>query len=95
MARRRGVRWDYRIEPSALRDLPDLGPSAIAEVRRYLDERIRGASDPAAFGNPLRGEKHGYWRYCVRDWRLLCKLENFLPIVVVVAVGHRSSVNDA
>jgi hypothetical protein len=51
------VSWDYRIEPSALRDL---GPNAITEVRRYLDERIRGASDPAAFGKPLRGDKHGY-----------------------------------
>jgi mRNA interferase RelE/StbE len=89
------VSWDYRIEPSALRDLRDLGPNAIAEVRRYLDERIRGASDPAAFGKPLRGDKHGYWRYRVRDWRLLCKLENSLLIVVVVAVGHRSSVYDA
>ena len=92
MVRRRGVSWDYRIEPSALRDL---GPNAITEVRRYLDERIRGASDPAAFGKPLRGDKHGYLRYRVRDWRLLCKLENSLLIVVVVAEGHRSSVYEA
>jgi mRNA interferase RelE/StbE len=89
------VSWDYRIEPSALRDLRDLGPYAIAEVRSYLDERIRGARDPAAFGKPLRGDKHGYWRYRVRNWRLLCKLESSLLIVVVVAVGHRSSVHDA
>lgn len=81
--------WDYRIEQAAVRDL---GPAATNEVRRYLDERIRGASDPAAFGKPLRGDRHGYWRYRVRDWRLLCRLENSVLIVVVVAVSHRSSV---
>ena len=84
--------WDYRIEQAAVRDLRDLGPAATNEVRRYLDERIRSASDPAAFGKPLRGDRHGYWRYRVRDWRLLCRLENSVLIVVVVAVGHRSSV---
>lgn len=77
-----------------MRDLRDLGPAATNEVRQYLDERIRGASDPAAFGKPLRGDRHGYWRYRVRDWRLLCRLENSVLIVVVVAVGHRSSVDE-
>ena len=86
--------WDYRIEQAAVRDLRDLGPAATNEVRRYLDERIRGASDPAAFGKPLRGDRHSYWRYRVRDWRLLCRLENSVLIVVVVAVGHRSSVDE-
>jgi mRNA interferase RelE/StbE len=86
------VSWDYRIEPAAQRDLRDLGPSATAAVRCYLDERIRGAADPTAFGKPLRGDKHGYWRYRVQDWRLLCRLENSVLIVVVVAVGHRSTV---
>ena len=84
--------WDYRIKQAAVRDLRDLGPAATNEVRRYLDERIRGAPDPAAFGQPLRGDRHGYWRYRVRDLRLLCRLENSVLIVVVVAVGHRSSI---
>ena len=69
--RRRGVSWDYQIEPAAPRDPRDLGPSAIVEGRRISDDRISGASDPAAFGKPLRGDKHGYWRYRIRDWRPL------------------------
>jgi len=69
------VSRDYRIEPAALRDLRDLGPSAITEVRRCSDQRICGATDPAAFGEPLRGDKHGYWRDHVRDRRRLCMPE--------------------
>ena len=86
--------WDYRIEPAALADLRALGPSAAKEVRRYLDQRIRGSDDPTAFGKLLRGERKGFWRYRVRDWRILCRLEHQVLIVVVVQVGHRSTIYD-
>jgi mRNA interferase RelE/StbE len=50
--------------------------------------------DPEQFGKPLRGERHGFWRYRVRDWRILCRLENKVMIVLVVSVGHRREVYD-
>jgi mRNA interferase RelE/StbE len=86
------VSWDYRISTEALRHLRDLGPSARTEIFGWLDTRIRGTADPAAFGKPLRGKLKGYWRYRVRAWRLLCRLEHDILIVIVVAVGHRSNV---
>lgn len=84
--------WDYRIEPSAADDLRNLGHSAAVEIRSYLNHRIRGVSDPRMFGKPLRGKLKGFWRYRVRDFRLLCRLEDGIFIVVVVAVGHRSKI---
>ena len=84
--------WDYRLEESAVRDLRGLGPSAATEIRTFLDRRIRGSVNPAAFGKPLRGDKKGFWRYRVRDYRLLCRLEKSVLIVVVIAIGHRSTV---
>lgn len=84
--------WVNEISPEAARNLRDLGPSAAAEVKAFLEQRIRGASNPEHFGKPLRGSKHGLWRYRVRDYRLLCRMEKSVLIVVVVAVGHRSSI---
>ena len=84
--------WDYRLEETAKRHLRDLGPSAAAQIREFLDDRIRGATNPEQFGKPLRGELKGFWRYCVRDYRLLCRLEKKILIVVVVTVGHRTTV---
>ncbi len=49
------MNWDYRLEADALRDLRQLGPSVKAEIIAYLDQRIRGATDPRPFGKPLRG----------------------------------------
>lgn len=86
--------WDYRIEEGAKRKLRDLGPAAASEILAYLNTRIRGAADPRAFGKPLRHALKGLWRYRVRDWRVLCRLEDGVCIVVVVDAGHRREVYD-
>lgn len=84
--------WTYKILEAADRHLAELGPGARAEITVWLEKRIEGCSDPTQFGKPLRSSKHGLWRYRIRDWRLLCRLEKSVLIVVVVAVGHRSRV---
>ena len=86
--------WDYRLEDSAKADLRSLGPSVAAEIRTFLDGRIRGSANPAKFGKPLRGALKGFWRYRVRDYRILCRLEKSILVVIVVEVGHRSTVYD-
>ena len=86
--------WDYKIEASALHGLRNLGHAARAEIIGYLDQRIRGASDPRVFGKSLKHQLKGLWRYRVRDWRLLCRLQDGVCIVVVVDVGHRSGIYD-
>ena len=53
---------------------------------------MRGSADPTAFGKALRGDRKGFWRYRVKDYRILCRLENHRVVVVVIAVGHRSTV---
>lgn len=88
------MRWEYEIGPEAARQLRDLGPSGAKEIKRFLETRVKGTTDPTTFGQPLRGDLKGYWRYRVRYYRLLCRLENHRVVVVVVAVGHRSTVHE-
>ncbi len=87
--------WVYSFEAEARRQLRDLGPSAAAEIVRYLDNRVKGAADPRAHGKALSRDLKFYWRYRVRDWRILCRIEDRVLVVVVVAVGHRSRIYDA
>jgi mRNA interferase RelE/StbE len=88
------VSWEYKIDDLALREIRDLGPSAAREIRDFLDLRIQGCTDPRAFGKPLRSILHGLWRYRVRDYRLICQLNDGLCVVILVRVGHRSNVYD-
>ncbi|MBM3852473.1 MAG: type II toxin-antitoxin system RelE/ParE family toxin [Verrucomicrobia bacterium] len=86
--------WTYRILEDADRQLDHLGPAARAEITAWLEARIHGSTNPALFGKPLRGSKHGLWRYRVRDYRIICRLEKNVLVVIVLAVGHRSTVDE-
>ena len=86
------MNWEYEIGAEAARQLRDLGPSAAAAIKQFLEKRVRGSANPTTFGKALRGDLKGYWRYRVKDYRILCRIENHRVVVVVVAVGHRSSV---
>jgi mRNA interferase RelE/StbE len=86
--------WTYQIHEDAVAQLNSLDPSARKEIADWLEKRIHGCLDPEQFGKPLRRSRHGLWRYRVRDYRLLCRLEKRVLVVVTVAVGHRSVIND-
>ena len=88
------MRWAYEFTAEAQRQLRDLGPSAAADIKHFLGKRINGAADPTAFGKALRGDLKGFWRYRVKDYRILCRLEAQRVVVIVVALGHRSSIYD-
>ena len=88
------MRWDFEISPAALKQLADIGPSAADAIISFLEKRIRGGADPTAFGKALRGDLKGFWRYRVKDYRILCRIEAHRIVVIVVAVGHRSTVYD-
>ena len=86
------MRWDYKIHEDAYPSLKKIGPSNAAKVRAYLDKRIKGCTDPRAFGKPLRRELRGLWRYRVEDIRIICRLEDHHAVVMVLETGHRSTV---
>lgn len=88
------MRWAYEIVPEAARQLRDHGPSAATEIKHFLETRIKGSVNPTAFGKALLGDLKGFWRYRVKDYRILCRIEARRVVVIVVAVGHRSTVYD-
>ena len=86
------MNWVYRLDARALKELKTLGRQAQQEIVGYLDERVAGGGDPRRFGNALKADLVGLWRYRVRDYRILCQIQDRELIVLVVAVGHRKSI---
>ena len=82
------IEYDYR----ALKDLKKLDRTIQKEILDYMDTRVATAEHPRRFGKPLRASKIGLWRYRVRDYRIICQLEEDRLVVLVVAVGHPSTV---
>jgi len=84
--------WTIEYDPEAIKDLNKLNRSIRLEIFRYMQERIAQADTPRNFGKPLRYDKFGLWRYRVRDFRIICELQEARQVVLVVGVGDRKSV---
>ena len=82
------VEWDER----AVHDAKKLEPQVRKRILTYLRERIATDKDPRRFGKPLLADKSGLWRYRVGDYRIVCRIETEKVVVLVLAVGHRSTV---
>ncbi|WP_367401650.1 type II toxin-antitoxin system RelE family toxin [Geoalkalibacter halelectricus] len=61
---------------------------------KYFRERLEGANNPRQFGKPLVGDKAGFWRYRIGDYRAICHLEDQVLTILVVEVGHRKNIYD-
>jgi len=86
--------WKIEYDPGALQDLKKLDRAVQREIVDYMDHRIANARTPRDFGKPLRGSRFGLWRYRVRDYRMICELQEKRLVVLVVAVGHRGTIQD-
>ena len=84
--------WTIEYDEGALADLKKLDRQIQREILDFMKKRIGGADDPRVFGKPLHHSKFGLWRYRVRDYRIICELQDAQLLVLVVAVGHRSTV---
>jgi mRNA interferase RelE/StbE len=84
--------WTIEYDEGALADLKKLDRQVQREILDYMEKRIAKAEDPHAFGKPLRHSKFGLWRYRVRDYRIICELRDGKLRLLVVAIGHRSTV---
>ncbi len=87
-----GTVWRVEFDRAAARDLRKLGTEAERRVLGFLRTRIAGSADPRRLGQPLTGDRQGFWRYRVGDYRIVAAIEDERLVVLVVAVGHRREV---
>ena len=86
--------WEYQFEREALRELRRLDHEAQGRIIRFLDTRIAGPDDPRRFGQSLRGELFGLWRWRVGNYRIIGRVKETVVLVQIVRVGHRKDVYD-
>ncbi len=84
--------WTVEIDRFAEKQLHKLDRSVQKRLLDWLAERIEGCKNPRHFGEPLRGNRSGLWRYRVGDYRIICKIEDEKLIVIALAVGHRRKI---
>jgi len=84
--------WTVEFDQSAARELRRLDKQIQREILNYFRQRIATDEDPRRFGKPLSRDLAGLWRYRVRDYRMICNIEDDKLVVLVVRVSHRKDV---
>lgn len=84
--------WRIEFEAASLKELRKLGHKAQQDILGFLEERIATGEDPRRFGEALRKNLAGLWRYRVGAYRIVCDIQDEKVLVLVVHLGHRREV---
>jgi len=85
----KALTWIVEFDEAAAKELRKLVKQIQREILNYFRERIATNEDPRHFGKPLSRDLAWLWRYRVRDYRMICNIEDDELIVLVVRVSHR------
>lgn len=84
--------WTVEVSDVAEKQLRKLDRPVQKRLIDWLDDRINGCKNPRHFGEALRGEMAGLWRYRVGDYRIICEILEQQLVVLALAIGHRREV---
>lgn len=84
--------WIVEFDDAAAEELRKLDRQAQQEILRYFRERIATDEDPRHFGKPLSRDMAGLWRYRIRDYRMICHIEDNKLVVLVLRADHRKAI---
>lgn len=84
--------WIVEFDDAAAKELRKLDHQAQQEILRYLRKRIATDEDPRRFGKPLSRDLSGLWRYRVRNYRIICNIEDDKLVVLILRASHRKDI---
>ena len=84
--------WTVEVSDIAQAQLLRLDKAVQKRVLDYLFERIDGCKNPRHFGEVLKADRAGLWRYCVGDYRVICEIQDERLMVLALSIGHRREV---
>ncbi len=84
--------WTLQFEKDASKDFEKLPQMVQKRIWSFFLKRILTQPDPHILGKSLSGSFKGLWRYRVGDYRVICQIQKTTVTVLVLAVGHRSTV---
>jgi mRNA interferase RelE/StbE len=75
----------------AKKDLKKMNPTIAKMIIDALRD-IGNLENPRSRGKALVGNKKGFWRYRIQNYRVLCRIKDNVMIIEVVKIGHRRNV---
>lgn len=61
-------------------------------IKAWIDKNLDGCENPRLHGKGLTANRSGQWRYRVGDYRILAEIRDHEIVLVLIDVGHRSTI---
>ena len=59
---------------------------------RYIKQNLNETDNPKKFGKALRHNLKGFWRYRVKNYRIIVKIEENELLILVVQIDKRDKI---
>lgn len=84
--------YTVRYAKAALKSLQKLDRPIAAMLYAWVGKNLVGCTDPRAHGKALTADRSGLWRYRVGDYRLIAQIDDSAVTILMLEIGHRSSI---
>ncbi len=88
--------WRIEYKEEVIKDFSRLGKSTANKLYKRLSTLLQKINDenidPKKLLKPLVGNLSGFWKYRIEDYRVIFRIEENKLVLLVLHVGHRSSV---
>ena len=89
----------YRVEYSddakkSLSKMKKKDPMEALRIYNWIGKNLVYCEDPRRTGKELNGQYKGSWRYKVGDYRILAEIHDDVLVILLIYIGHRSTVYD-
>jgi len=84
--------WKIKLAETAKKQLARIDRQAARDIMSFLRERVATGEDPRRYGEPLKKDLSGFWKYRVGAYRIIADIQEDQIVVLVLRIGHRSKV---
>ena len=86
------MKYTVDYDRKAKKQLDKMDSSVSEKIYGWINEHLEGCDNPRAFGKALKGNRKGYWRYRVGDYRIIADIQDDKIVIIITEVGHRGDV---
>lgn len=84
--------YKLQASPRFLKELKKMDKYTQKMIKSWIIKNLENCENPRSHGKSLTGNKSGYWRYRIGDYRLICEINDNELVVLTITIGHRSKV---
>lgn len=86
------MKYKVVYEKKVIKQMEKLDSSTKKIVKKWIEKNLIETENPRQHGKALVGDKSGYWRYRIGDYRLLTSIEDDKLLIIAVEFNHRSKI---